>query len=90
MIGGVRVTDSEKYATADRVSVYFNEDKYVFNGSPRVVQSGDELVGEEITFLNNGKKVQVSNARVKLDRKDLEAQREASKSSQQQKAQVGH
>jgi LPS export ABC transporter protein LptC/lipopolysaccharide transport protein LptA len=70
--GGVRVTDENKYATADRVSVHFDEDKYVFNGSPRVVQNGDELVGDEIVFLNNGHKVQVSNAHANLERKDLE------------------
>jgi LPS export ABC transporter protein LptC/lipopolysaccharide transport protein LptA len=70
--GGVKVTDTDKYATSSTVSVHFDDDRITFSGSPRVVQNGDELVGDEIVFLENGKKVQVSNARAQLDPKSME------------------
>lgn len=70
--GGVKVTDTDKFATSNSVSVFFKDDKVVFKGAPRVVQEGDELVGDEITFLEGGKRVQVSNARAQLDPKSME------------------
>ncbi len=65
--GGVKVTDVDKWATSKKVSVHFEEDKFVFNGDPRVVQDGDEMLGEEIVFLKGGKEVQVSNARATIE-----------------------
>jgi LPS export ABC transporter protein LptC/lipopolysaccharide transport protein LptA len=65
--GGVKVTDSDKSATSGSVSVYFKDDRYVFKGSPRVVQQQDELIGDEIVFLHGGKQVQVINARAQVD-----------------------
>jgi lipopolysaccharide export system protein LptA len=73
--GGSRVTDSDKLATAEKVTVHFDDDRYVFSGSPRVVQNGDELVGDEIMFLNGGKQVKVSNAHAKIEQEDLEKNR---------------
>ncbi len=74
--GGVKVTDVDKYATADKVAVFLDEEKYIFKGSPRVVQSGDELFGDEIILSDGGKKVQVSNARAKIDSRNLETKAE--------------
>jgi LPS export ABC transporter protein LptC len=74
--GGVKVTDVDKYATADRVAVYLAEEKYIFKGSPRVVQSGDELFGDEIILSQGGRKVQVSNAKAKIDSRNLETKAE--------------
>jgi len=37
-----------------------------------VVQNNDELRGEEIVFLDGGKRVQVQRARAKVDEKRLE------------------
>jgi LPS export ABC transporter protein LptC len=65
--GGVKVTDVDKWATSQKVSVHFDNDKFVFNGMPRVVQSGDELIGDEIVFLKGGREVQVSRARAKIE-----------------------
>ncbi len=65
--GGIRVTDSDKSATSGSVAVFFKDDKYVFKGSPRVVQSQDELIGDEIVFLRGGKQVQVVNAKAQVD-----------------------
>lgn len=74
--GGVKVTDVDKFATADKVAVFLDEEKYIFKGSPRVVQSGDELAGDEIILSEGGRKVQVSNARAKIDSRSLETKAE--------------
>jgi LPS export ABC transporter protein LptC/lipopolysaccharide transport protein LptA len=70
--GGARVSDSDKWATAQNVRVDFDTNRFVFRGNPRVVQNNDELRGEEIVFLDGGKRVQVQRARAKVDEKRLE------------------
>lgn len=70
--GGVKVSDVDKWATSDKLNIFLDEDKYIFNGSPRVVQDNDELRGDQIVFLNGGKKVQVKNAKVKVSRERME------------------
>lgn len=65
--GGVRVSDTLKFATSDNVKVLFNEEKFIFRGAPRVVQNNDELRGEEIVFLNGGRRVKVIKARARVD-----------------------
>ena len=67
ILGGVRMTDTDKFATAKTVEVSFKEDRAVFDGSPRVVQNGDELTGDQIIFTNAGRKVQVLNAKADVD-----------------------
>lgn len=64
---GVRVNDAVKYATSDNVRVFFEEEKLVFRGSPRVVQNNDELRGEEIVFLERGDIVKVQRARARVE-----------------------
>ncbi len=70
--GGARVSDSDKWATAQNLRVDFETNRFVFRGNPRVVQNNDELRGEEIVFLDGGKRVQVQRARAKVDEKRLE------------------
>lgn len=70
--GGARVSDQDKWATAQNVRVDFDTNRFVFRGNPRVVQNNDELRGEEIVFLDGGKRVQVQRARAKVDEKRLE------------------
>lgn len=70
--GGIRVSDTDKLATSSAVSVHFKEDRVIFTGGPRVVQNGDELVGDEIVFLDGGRKVQVSNAKAQFDARAVE------------------
>ncbi|MGE0762518.1 MAG: LPS export ABC transporter periplasmic protein LptC [Bdellovibrionales bacterium] len=70
--GGVKVSDSEKWATSQNLKVHFEEDKYIFRGNPRVVQDSDELRGEEIVFLDGGRKVLVQRARARVDERSLE------------------
>lgn len=70
--GGIRVSDYDKWATSERVRIDLKKDQFIFNGKPRVVQDQDELFGDEIVFLNGGKKVKVKNARIKVGRETLE------------------
>lgn len=70
--GGARVSDADKFATAQNVRVDFDENRFVFRGNPRVVQNNDELRGEEIIFYDNGKRVQVQRARAKVDERRME------------------
>lgn len=72
VVGGVRVSDRDKWATSQNMNVNFDLDRYVFRGSPRVVQNNDELLGEEIVFLDGGRKVEVFKAKAKVDDLRLE------------------
>lgn len=65
--GGIRVTDTDKFAVSRSVNVDFINDEVVFRGSPRVTQRGDQLTGDEIVFLKGGSKVQVKNARARIE-----------------------
>ena len=69
--GGVKVSDLDKWATAKNVTVNFDEDKYTFVGSPRVVQGEDELRGEKIIFTEGGQRVKVLKARAKVGKRAL-------------------
>lgn len=70
ILGGVKVSDADKFATADVVNLDLLANKYVFKGRPKVIQNNDELSGEEIIFLDGGKKVKVERVRAKMDNKD--------------------
>ena len=69
VVGGVKVSDTDKWATSDNLKIDFDNDKFTFWGHPRVVQSDDELKGEEIVFLDGGRQVQVNKARARMDEK---------------------
>jgi lipopolysaccharide transport protein LptA len=69
--GGVKVSDLDKFATSQSVNLNLKNDKVVFKGAPRVVQNGDEMTGDVITFLNGGKQVVVSNAKARIDSSTL-------------------
>lgn len=60
--GGVRVTDEDKVATAEMVNLDLLKNIFTFRGKPKVVQNNDEISGEEIVFLEGGKKVKVEQA----------------------------
>lgn len=59
--GGVKVSDFDKYATAETVRFDPELNQFVLSGRPRLVQNQDELVGEQITFIDGGKKVKVES-----------------------------
>lgn len=68
--GGVRVSDATKFATSESVNLDLLANKYTFKGRPRVIQNNDELSGDEIIFLDGGKKVKVERVRAKVENKD--------------------
>ncbi|MEK2687570.1 LPS export ABC transporter periplasmic protein LptC [Bdellovibrio sp. GT3] len=70
IMGGVKVSDADKFATADVVNLDLLANKYVFKGKPKVIQNNDELSGEEIIFLDGGKKVKVERVRAKMESMD--------------------
>ncbi len=65
--GGVKVTGADKSAVSKSVTLDLLANKYIFRGSPKVTQNEDELTGEEIIFLEGGKKVRIEKARAKLE-----------------------
>lgn len=65
--GGVKVSDADKFATSESVSLDLLADRYIFKGRPRVIQNNDELTGDEIIFLDGGKKVKVEKVRAKVE-----------------------
>jgi LPS export ABC transporter protein LptC len=71
VIGGAKVSETDKWATADNLNVDFASNKFTFWGQPRVVQNNDELKGEEIVFLDGGKQVEVHRARAKMDERKM-------------------
>lgn len=68
--GGVKVSDAEKFATSEKVNLDLLANKYVFQGRPKVIQNNDELIGEEIIFLEGGKKVKVERVRARVENKE--------------------
>jgi lipopolysaccharide export system protein LptA len=61
--GGVTVDGRNRKATTENLKIDVLQDQYILRGSPKVLQNGDEIVGEEIIFLNGGNKVRVEKAR---------------------------
>lgn len=59
--GGVKVSDIDKYATAETVRFDPELNQFVLSGGPRLVQNQDELVGDQITFIDGGKRVKVES-----------------------------
>lgn len=70
--GGARVTDISKWATAKTIQMLFHENKFILKGAPRVVQDNDELVGEEITFIDGGKEILVNRAKAEVQPRSAE------------------
>jgi LPS export ABC transporter protein LptC len=67
MRGGVSMSDGQKSASSENVRIDLGMNKFIFRGSPKLVQNEDELVGEEIIFLDGGKKVRVERVRARVD-----------------------
>jgi LPS export ABC transporter protein LptC len=68
--GGVRVHGVDKVATAETVNLDLFKNIFTFLGKPKVIQNNDELSGEEIIFLEGGKKVKVEKVRARLEKKE--------------------
>lgn len=69
IMGGAKVSDIDKYATAEQVRFDPEANQLVLSGKPRVVQNQDEIVGDQITFINGGKKVRVEKMKARVEEK---------------------
>lgn len=65
--GGVKVSDLDKFATSDSVKFDPEQNKFTFNGRPRVVQNNDEITGDQIIFIDGGKKVRVEKVKARVE-----------------------
>ena len=63
--GKVELKDDTRRAVSENLRVDFNTQQFTFSGQPRLYQGEDELVGEQIIFLENGKKVKVEKVKLK-------------------------
>lgn len=67
LTGGVKVNDVEKFATSESLDLDLIANRFVFTGRPKVYQNNDEISGEQIIFLDGGKKVRVERVRAQLE-----------------------
>lgn len=65
---GVRLSDLNRWAVANKVRIYPEERKMVLSGAPRMIQNNNELSGEEITFYEQGSQIQVKKPRARFDK----------------------
>jgi LPS export ABC transporter protein LptC len=63
--GKVQLTEENRRAVSENLRVDFNQKTFTFSGQPRLYQGEDELTGDQIIFLDNGKKVKVEKVRLK-------------------------
>lgn len=66
--GGVKLSDLQRLAISDVVTMYVAERKVVLSGDPRLIQNNNELRGEEITFHEQTSQIQIKKAKAKLDK----------------------
>ncbi|MBC7421771.1 MAG: LPS export ABC transporter periplasmic protein LptC [Bdellovibrio sp.] len=62
---GVKLAENDKRATCDELEIDLVEDKMTLRGQPRVQQGSDEIRGQEIVFLDGGKKVKINQVNIK-------------------------
>jgi LPS export ABC transporter protein LptC/lipopolysaccharide transport protein LptA len=58
--GGVNLTEKDKKATCRELEIDLAENKMTLRGQPKVQQGEDQIQGEEIVFLDGGKKVKIN------------------------------
>ena len=63
---GVEFSEFGKNATADTVVVNFLEKSFRLIGQPRLMQQGEELIGDEIIFKNDGKTIEIKGAKAHI------------------------
>lgn len=66
--GGVKVSDLTKYATSELVNFDPGQNRFTLQGKPRVVQNNDEITGDEIIFIDGGKKVKVEKMKARVEK----------------------
>ncbi len=66
--GGVKASDLDKFASSESLDMDLLQKKFTFKGKPKVIQNDDELSGEEITFLDGGKRVKVNKVNARMEK----------------------
>ena len=74
--GGVKIKDVGRWGVAGEAEVFFQEDKYVFRDSPKVVEGADQLIGDEIIIYDGGDRIQIKRAKTKYNSKNGVSSRE--------------
>lgn len=67
VMGGVKVSDVNKFASSETLHLDVLANQFTFRGKPKVVQNDDELTGDEIIFLEGGKRVKVEKVRARVE-----------------------
>ena len=58
---GVEFTEADRKGTCNELEMNLVENKMTMRGQPKVQQGEDEIKGQEIVFLDGGKKVKITN-----------------------------
>ena len=66
--GGVKVVDFNRTATSENLQLDLLKQKFVFQGHPQVIEGEDILSGEQIEFIDGGKKVRVEKVKLQADK----------------------
>ena len=64
LTGNVELKDGDRRAVSQKLRIDMVSHQLVFSGQPRLYQGEDELTGDQIIFIDNGKKVKVENVRL--------------------------
>jgi LPS export ABC transporter protein LptC len=68
--GGVSLSGQNRKATSEALAFDFVSNTLRFTGKPRLVQGGDELHGDEIIFLDGGRRVKVEKVKASVKQVD--------------------
>jgi len=66
---GVKMIEGDRVATCDELEFDLDADKMTLRGQPKVKQGDDEIAGQEIVFLDGGKKVKINKVDIKGTKK---------------------
>lgn len=62
---GVKMIEADRVASCDELEFDLETDKMTLRGQPKVQQGDDEITGQEIVFLDGGKKVKINKVDIK-------------------------
>lgn len=63
--GQVELREVNRRAVSENLKIDLSKNQFTFSGQPRLYQGDDELVGEQIIFMDNGKRVKVEKVRAR-------------------------
>ena len=63
--GKVELREQSRRALSENLKVDFVTKQFTFSGKPRLYQGDDELIGDKIIFLDNGKRVKVEKVKAR-------------------------